>query len=653
MTTEIETIPPIVDQRADLAHRDLTYRSYSGTDISAMIILPNEPRPLVLGDLQTISYSIHRESKPVRLLGKVNPAGFVSGPRCIPASGKVFVKDRGYISIADVNAGDYVQSSGFTFDKVIGSYNQGFKLCYKLNLEGGYELTASFDHPIFTNRGWVNMEELKEDDIVHVTGFCPSEEEDLDISDSMLVMLAYLIGDGSTRRYPKKSTGSIEHRIGLAIADSELETVGVSSQEALEEIGASFRDNPSHNGKSFTRVISVCKPGFGKTAWQKREYNQLHETLLKFGMYDRYSHNKFVPQELIAKMSARQTALFLRHLFATDGGYQIEKTGRIKASYGSTSEELIDEIRLLLLKLGIRSKKAKDKRVGDIGGRNDIVSRHNSYKLSIDGNLDVEKFFKRIGIFGKDERVRAHIENNLGSSKQFLNVDVTTFLRRAQEAIVEKGESVKDYKRSFNIYNYSLPGIGAQKAIRLAKQIDNQEFSEWIDSLIAERLEEDDDTVGVKIKSLTKIAELPVYDLEVENRHSFICDFVKVHNTIAGSLIFINFETYTFYRLSQYQQMIYGSPDGRMAPMHPLADMLPPFDILITAANEFGYYSSMRINGAKIIDEGGTMSIEDLVTESQYTFMARGIEPMKSFKPEVTDGALTASGNPTTINRMV
>jgi hypothetical protein len=110
--------------------------------------------------------------------------------------------------------------------------------------------------------------------------------------------------------------------------------------------------------------------------------------------------------------------------------------------------------------------------------------------------------------------------------------------------------------------------------------------------------------------------------------------FVGGPRTIAGSLIFINFESYTFYRLSQYQQLIYGSPDGKLSPMFPLADMLPPFDIIITAANEYGSVSRMRINGVTIIDEGGTMSIEDLVTETQYTWMATGIEPMTAFHPE-------------------
>ena len=120
--------------------------------------------------------------------------------------------------------------------------------------------------------------------------------------------------------------------------------------------------------------------------------------------------------------------------------------------------------------------------------------------------------------------------------------------------------------------------------------------------------------------------------------------FVSGNRTIAGSLIFINFEMYTFYRLAQYQELVYGSPDGSVTPMFPLADMLPPFDIVITAANEYGSFSSMKINGVKIVDEGGTMSIEDLVTESQYTFMATGIEPMKSFVPQITDSLNRRSG---------
>lgn len=116
--------------------------------------------------------------------------------------------------------------------------------------------------------------------------------------------------------------------------------------------------------------------------------------------------------------------------------------------------------------------------------------------------------------------------------------------------------------------------------------------------------------------------------------------FVKGNRTIAGSLIFIVFNTYAFYRLEQYKQLVYGT--GGMfnlaqTPMFPLADMLPPFDIVLTFANEYGSSSRMKILGVTIVDEGGTMSIDDLVTESTMTFMARGIQPLTAYNPEMID----------------
>lgn len=114
--------------------------------------------------------------------------------------------------------------------------------------------------------------------------------------------------------------------------------------------------------------------------------------------------------------------------------------------------------------------------------------------------------------------------------------------------------------------------------------------------------------------------------------------FVKGPRTIAGSLIFTVFNAYAFYRLAQYKELVYGS-SGRHGlasnPMFPLADMLPPFDIVLTFSNEYGKFSRMRILGVTIVDEGGTMSVDDLVTEQTYTYMARGIQPLTSYTPAV------------------
>lgn len=106
--------------------------------------------------------------------------------------------------------------------------------------------------------------------------------------------------------------------------------------------------------------------------------------------------------------------------------------------------------------------------------------------------------------------------------------------------------------------------------------------------------------------------------------HSNVRGFIKGGRTIAGSLIFTVFNEYAFYKIKQYKEYL-SRGNGFFAP---LADMLPPFDVVLTFFNEYGNAAKMKILGITIVDEGQTMSIDDLITEQTYTFMARGIQPM-------------------------
>lgn len=107
--------------------------------------------------------------------------------------------------------------------------------------------------------------------------------------------------------------------------------------------------------------------------------------------------------------------------------------------------------------------------------------------------------------------------------------------------------------------------------------------------------------------------------------------FVKGGRTIAGSLIFTVFNEYAFYRIKQYRDLL-ARKNGFFAP---LADMLPPFDIVVSFYNEYGQSSKMKIYGVTIVDEGQTVSVDDLIIEQTYTYMARGIQPMVKLSPEV------------------
>jgi hypothetical protein len=98
--------------------------------------------------------------------------------------------------------------------------------------------------------------------------------------------------------------------------------------------------------------------------------------------------------------------------------------------------------------------------------------------------------------------------------------------------------------------------------------------------------------------------------------------FVKGSRTIAGSLIFTVFNEYAFYRIKEFKKAI------AERNYSPLADMLPPFDVVLSFFNEYGLAAKMKLFGITIVDEGQTMSVDDLITEQTYTYMARGIQPL-------------------------
>lgn len=58
-------------------------------------------------------------------------------------------------------------------------------------------------------------------------------------------------------------------------------------------------------------------------------------------------------------------------------------------------------------------------------------------------------------------------------------------------------------------------------------------------------------------------------------------------------------------------------------------DQIPPFDVTITAANEYGAAMAMRIIGIEILNEGYGVSVDDIVSEKQMTYVARTLSPWR------------------------
>lgn len=62
-----------------------------------------------------------------------------------------------------------------------------------------------------------------------------------------------------------------------------------------------------------------------------------------------------------------------------------------------------------------------------------------------------------------------------------------------------------------------------------------------------------------------------------------------------------------------------------MAPAY--VDQIPPFEVVISAANEYGSRSRMKVLGVELMNENSGFSIDDIVVEQQYTYIAMDITP--------------------------
>lgn len=70
------------------------------------------------------------------------------------------------------------------------------------------------------------------------------------------------------------------------------------------------------------------------------------------------------------------------------------------------------------------------------------------------------------------------------------------------------------------------------------------------------------------------------------------------------------------------------------------ADQIPPFDVSITFANEYGQAATRSIYGVEILNEGSGASMDDVVIEETMTFIARELGPMVATGRNFVDNEL-------------
>jgi len=69
-------------------------------------------------------------------------------------------------------------------------------------------------------------------------------------------------------------------------------------------------------------------------------------------------------------------------------------------------------------------------------------------------------------------------------------------------------------------------------------------------------------------------------------------------------------------------------------------DQIPPFDVVLTALTEMGLAARMSINGVDILNAGSGISIDDITTDENFTYVATSLSHWRAleFTPPTYEG---------------
>ncbi len=252
--------------------------------------------------------------------------------------------------------------------------------------------------------------------------------------------------------------------------------------------------------------------------------------LRKLGIPPSPKSSKLDMTPILLSLPNEILAGFIRGLFDCDGCVVIRRNGSSIIELDTTSKNLAKKLQLALLRFGIiahlRKRNVKGK-TNVINGR-DVVSKHDRYSLIIYGE-NIEKFAKYIG-FGnpeKDRKLRKLLELRR-YKKSNPNLDVIPGVGKVIDEIKKKyGINV----RGFNSKRKNVSRHKLREIVEILKNsCDEDEKTRLLEFLA------NSDILWEKIKNL-EVMDSPfnfVYDLTVENTHSFIANGIVVHNTVTA-----------------------------------------------------------------------------------------------------------------------
>jgi replicative DNA helicase len=387
---------------------------------------------------------------------------------------------------------------------VTNAFATGTKPVFKLTTKLGRRIRATANHKFRTIEGWKRLDELKPEDRIAVPRVLQGPETDT-MTRAELGLLGHLIGDGCTLP---------THAIQYTTVDPTL--AELVANLATQVFGGAVRPRIQPE-RSWIQVY--LPPTRHLTRGVRSPVRVWLEELGAFGLR---SYEKRVPTKVF-RQSAIGIAVFLRHLWATDGCVHLSHRVSHYANvyYASSSEILARDVQSLLLRIGI----------------NATLSRHSQgtkgrdqYHVKVSGQNEILAFLEIVGVLGKEKTMhKAAIVEHFRAREAKTNRDVipaAVWRVHAVPAIQAAGISTRAMEvrlggthEGSGIYNQN---ISRERARRLASVLP----SDTIELLSIS------DVYWDSIDTIDSDGIEEVFDLTVEDLSNFVAENVIVHNSI-------------------------------------------------------------------------------------------------------------------------
>jgi replicative DNA helicase len=379
------------------------------------------------------------------------------------------------------------------------AFSSGVKEVFRVRLTSGREIHATANHPFLTFSGWQPLGDLAVGARVAIPRTVPRPLVEKSLPEDELILLAHLIGDGSfVRRQPIRYASVDEEN--LAVVTTAAAYLGVT---AIRDVSAA------------ARCTSLRLPAPYPLARGRR--NSIAEWLDSLGLFGLRSHEKFIPDSIFS-LPQKQLALFLRHLWATDGSVTVAKSGAVRIYYATTSERMARQLQVLLLRFGIVGRLHA---VGNTYG-------HAQWTVDVTGVEEQSRFIDEIGVYGNRMVLAEVARQRLGEMSALGRFDTVPaeVWARVREVLAER--AMNRHQLQVALGTRSRGDLDAaicpsrSRLSRIAGVLEDSQLE-----MIASN-----DVFWDTISSIESMGPQAVYDATVLETHNFIANGINLHNSI-------------------------------------------------------------------------------------------------------------------------